>query len=96
MEERIEELLEKIERLSLLAAKNVLTVSDLAVLIGVSESRIRHMVHDNDLPYYRQGKKIFFKKSEIEDWQLDTRVPSRQEVENKADTYITLKRLRLQ
>ncbi len=31
-------------------------------------------VNDNTIPYYKQGKTLMFKKSEIDKWLLRTRV----------------------
>ena len=39
----IEERLERIERLFTLAFKKALNVTEVAMLLGVSESRVRHM-----------------------------------------------------
>nr|DAS34840.1 MAG TPA: helix-turn-helix domain protein [Caudoviricetes sp.] len=84
----VEERLERIERLMVIGAKNVLTTSELALVLGVSASRIRHMVSEREIPHYRQGNKVFFRKSEIEDWQLAQRIPTNAEINSKATTHI--------
>lgn len=84
----VNERLERIERLLVVNAKNALTVADVALVLGVSESRVRHLVSDKEIPHYRQGNKVFFRKSEIEDWQLAHRIPTNAEISNKATTHI--------
>lgn len=58
---------DRIESLALLGAKNVLSIQDVALLLGKSPKTIRNMV--DEMPHYRNGHGIWFKKSEIEDWQ---------------------------
>lgn len=82
----IKSILERIEKYTLLAAKSVLTVKDLSLLIGISEDRIRHLVCGREIPYYKQGTKVYFKKSEIEDWQLAKRIPTAAELKTLAAT----------
>lgn len=84
--DNIKSILERIEKYALLAAKTVLTVKDLALLLGISEDRIRHLVCDKEIPYYKQGTKVYFKKSEIEDWQLAKRIPTIAELKTAAAT----------
>lgn len=65
------EKLNNIERYSLLAAKRVLTVDDVAILTGMSKSNIYKLTCNKQIPYYNpNGKCIFFDKAEIESWLL--------------------------
>lgn len=89
----VEERLERIERLIVIGAKNVLTTSEVALMLGVSTSRIRHLVSDREIPHYRQGNKVFFSKSEIEDWQLAQRIPTNTEISSKATTHIVTSKM---
>lgn len=85
-----EERLERIERLMVISMKNVLTVADAALMIGISESRVRHLTSERSLPFYKNGKSTYFKKSEIEDWMLKKRIPSKAEIDSIASTYCTI------
>lgn len=67
MDAQTEMRLNRIERLVLLAAKNVFSVSDLALYLGKSEKTIYNTL--NDIPHYTNGNKVWFRRSEIEDWQ---------------------------
>lgn len=66
MDADIRDRLDRIERLTLLAAKNVLTVDDLALLIGRSPKTIRNQIAD--YPHYKNGKSVYFRKDEIESY----------------------------
>lgn len=86
----IEERLERIECVLLGSVKNVLNVRETAIMLNLSESRIRHLVSERSIPHYKQGSKIFFKKQELEDWMLAQRVPTMSEIHSKASTYSVL------
>lgn len=89
----VEERLERIERLLLLGSKEVLNTSEIALLLGISESRVRHLTSAKKIPYYKQGNKIYFKKKEIEAWQLSDRIPTNAEINSKAATHIAINKL---
>lgn len=88
----VEERLERIERLMVMSTKNVFTSSEVALLLGISEGRIRHLTSKREIPHYKQGKKTFFKKSEIEAWQLEQRIPTNAEIDGKAEEYLLMHR----
>lgn len=83
--------LARIERLILISAKEALTVSEVALMMGISESRVRHLTSEKELPYYKQGKNTYFKKSEIERWMLSERVPTNSEIRSLATTHCIIK-----
>lgn len=89
----LEERLERIERMVVLASKDVLDVSECAMLLNRSESRIRHMVSERLLPYYKAGGRTLFRKSEIEAHLLkrENRVPTMEEIESRAATRVALR-----
>lgn len=83
----VEERLERIERLMMLGSKTVLDTKEVALMLNLSESRIRHLVSERNIPHYKQGRITYFKKSEIEEWQLRHRIPINDEIKSKAMTY---------
>lgn len=86
----IEQRLERIERLLIIGSKEVLTTSDVALLLNISESRVRHLASAREIPYYKQGSRTYFKKSEIEEWQLSQRIPTNKEIKRRATTYAVI------
>lgn len=85
-----DERLARIERLILIQSKEALTVSEVALMLGLSESRVRHLTSEKELPYYKQGKNTYFKKSEIEGWMLKDRVPTNAEIKALATTPVVI------
>lgn len=90
MDSALEQRLERIEILLGIERKNVLTAKEVAVLTNKSENRIYHLVSSREIPHYKQGKKTYFRRSEIEDWMLQDRVPTNQEIYKKGVTHVTL------
>lgn len=80
--------LDRIERNSLLAAKNVLTVEDAAILLGLSPSTIYRWTMSKIIPHYKpNGKLVFFNKKELEEWMMRNRVASEDEIMDEAANY---------
>lgn len=82
--------LDRIERYSMLAAKNVLILDDVVILTGLSKSHLYKLTCTHQIPHYKpNGKLIYFDRAEIETWMKQNRVATESEVEQKAATYIS-------
>jgi excisionase family DNA binding protein len=93
MEEMILSKLEAIERNSLLAAKNVLTIDDAAVLTGMSKSHLYKLTCSKQIPFYRpNGKLVYFDRQELEGWLKQNRVTTQTEAEQQAFAYVMHKK----
>ena len=80
--------LEAIERNTLLAAKNVLTIDDVVLLTGISKSSIYRLTSQKKMPFYKpNGGYIYFDRKEIEEWQKKNRVSTAEEINSDATTY---------
>ena len=91
----IEERLDRIERALVLNTKNVLDTKDVALILGVKENRVRVLCSQKEIPYYKRGASVFFKRSEIEEWQLRDRVPTNDEIEMLAATHVATHRRKM-
>lgn len=90
--EEIQERLSRIEKLLLLQNKEVLNVAEAAILLDLSEDRLRHLVSDRKVPHYKsETGRVSFRKTELDTWRLGTRVPTQQEIDSQATTYIHTK-----
>lgn len=88
MENELIERLDTIERYTMLAAKNVLTIEDVAVLTGLSKSYIYALTCKKQIPYYKpNGKQIYFDRKEIENWQRRNHVATVDESNERAAGY---------
>lgn len=81
--------LEAIERYSLLAAKNVLSLDDAALLTNMSKSHLYKLTCSRQIPFYRPGGKLlYFDRQELESWLKQNRVTTQAEAEQQAITYV--------
>lgn len=91
---RIEEHLEHIETLLSLSVSQVMNVKQVALLLGRSESRIRHLVANREIPHYKNSRgQISFILSEIEDWRKGEKVATVDDIDSEAATRIAINRL---
>ena len=89
MEDLILSKLEAIERNSLLAAKNVLTIDDAALLTNMSKSTIYKLTCSRQVPFYRpNGKLVYFDRQELESWLKQNRVTTQAEADQQAIAYV--------
>lgn len=83
----IKERLDRLEKNFLLSAKNVLTLSDVAILTGFSRSYLYKLTCQHKIPYYKPtGRGLYFDRKEVENWLLQNRVASEVELQAKAET----------
>ncbi|MCM0343911.1 helix-turn-helix domain-containing protein [Bacteroides fragilis] len=81
--------LDRIERLTLLSAKNVLCLEDVALLTGLSKSHLYKLTCSHQIPFYKpNGKQIYFDRMEVENWMKQNRVATTDEIETKAVNYL--------
>lgn len=78
--------LDRLEVLTLLAAKSVLTLEEVCLLTGLAKSTVYKMTANRVIPHYHAdgGKHLYFKKDEVEDWLTRSRVSSHNEDEQRA------------
>lgn len=87
---RIDERLSNIEAL-LLSQKTVLNFDEVAVYTGLSKSYLYKLSSNGGVPCYKpHGKQIYFNKLEIDQWLLQNRKATNEELESKAATFVTL------
>ena len=93
LSKRIEELtvkLESIEKL-LLTQKNVLNFSEVELYTNLSKSYLYELTSSGGIPCYKpNGKQLYFKKQEIEDWLLSNRKATNIEIDELASSHISI------
>lgn len=72
--EDLDRRLQRIEKLAEIGAKSVLTIEEAVFLTGLSKGYLYRLTSSSEIPHYKpSGGKLYFKKSEIEDWLLRNR-----------------------
>ena len=81
--------LERLIKSRFIFQKEVLTFSEGCAYCGFTDSHMYKLTHFNKLPFYKpNGKKIFFRRSELDGWILSNRIASGDE----ATIYMNKKR----
>lgn len=88
LKEYMDEHFARLEALSLMAAKTILNAEEAARYIGASIKVIYRMTWNKTIPHYKQNGKLFFKKTELDDWMTENRIMTTQEINSKASTYV--------
>lgn len=85
----IYEKLDNIETIVSINKKDILTPDETAKFLGVAKTTLYTMTSKRLIPYYKPSyKMVYFKKKEIENWMLQNRVDTRDEVDLQAEIYI--------
>lgn len=88
----IDDRLSNIETL-LLSQKTVLNFDEVAAYTGLSKSYLYKLTSTGGIPCYKpQGKMIYFNKTEIDNFLMQNRKATNEELESNAATFVTLKR----
>ena len=81
--------LNAIERYTLLGAKKVLNIDDVAMLTGLSKSHLYKLTCSKQIPHYKPNTKaMYFDRAEVEEWMLQNRVTTQAEAEQQAIAYV--------
>lgn len=99
----MDELLQRLERIELLLEsqklvhKEVLNFNEACEYLELSQSHLYKMTSTAAIPYYKpNGKKVYFKRIELEAWLLRNRTTSQDEIETMATDFLIKKgRVRL-
>ena len=88
IDQEIKEQLDRIEQYAMIAAKNMLNIKEAAIILNMTVEGVRYNVRNNTLPYYKPNiNRLYFKKSELEDWMMQNRSKSMKEIESEAAAY---------
>ena len=91
----IELRLQNIERLLTaqhLSLKTVLSLAEACTYLELSESHLYKLTSSGSIPHYKpNGKKIYFRRDELDTWLLRNRAATTDELEAGAADFITKK-----
>ena len=92
MEIKIYQKLEEISN-NLFLQKPVLSFDEGCKYCCISKSKMYKHTSSNNIPFYKpEGKLIFFKKDELDDWLLRNRQSSMDELQREATKYSLTKK----
>ncbi|WP_395051351.1 helix-turn-helix domain-containing protein [Flavobacterium sp.] len=68
--------------------EDFMTIEQVSSFVGLTKATIYGLTHERKIPYFKAGKRLYFKKSDVINWITSTRVKSKQEIEQMANEYI--------
>lgn len=94
MENQILENLSKIESLyRSQPTKEILNFVEACTFLSYSKSYLYKLTHSRQIPHFKpNGKKLYFKRRDLEEWLLRNRVKTADEIEKKAIDHIIKKK----
>ena len=66
----------------------ILNLEQLAKYVNQSKSAMYKQTSNRTIPFYKNGKRVYFKKSEIDAWLTKTKINTADEIEEKELNYI--------
>jgi excisionase family DNA binding protein len=73
-----------------LQKKEFLTVEETTVYLQLSKSCLFKMTSNKEIPFYKPGgKKLYFRKPELDEWVFKNRIPSNYELESEVENYLS-------
>lgn len=70
---------------------DVLNLNQAAEYISLTKSAIYKKTSDRTIPHFKQGKKLYFKHSELNEWLTKQRIATKDEIEKAATDYLVRK-----
>ena len=84
--------LDRIEQYAGIASKEVLTLEETMIYTGCARTTLYRLTSAKEIPHYKLGQALRFKKSELDEWLTRNKVATAKELESKAVTYMTLRK----
>ena len=73
------------------ATKQILTFKEAAAFLDIKVSYLYQLTSTKSIPYYKRGRKNYFRKSELESWLLQNKQLTTDELKEKAQEFILSK-----
>lgn len=83
--------LDRIEQYAGIASKEVLTLEETMIYTGCARTTLYRLTSAKEIPHYKLGQALRFKKSELDEWLTRNKVATTKEIESRAVTYMALK-----
>ncbi len=73
--------------------KDILSLTEASTYLNMSPSFVYKLTSTNCIPYYKpNGKKIYFQKKDLDNWVLQNRCLSSEEIDEKIDGMLSSKK----
>ncbi len=90
--ERLERIEMLLERSVTSTQKELMTIEEASIYLGFKMSYLYRLTSGNKIPFYKPGHKVFFKKSDLDEWIFKHRESTHEEIEKRALNYLVNQR----
>jgi excisionase family DNA binding protein len=74
------------------AVKDIFTVGEAAEFLGSTKSYLYKLTHFREIPHYKSGKRLYFKREDLVLWMTRLRIKTHEEIEQEAITFLTTRK----
>lgn len=85
-EQELSERLDRLEQLTLIGAKQVLTLDEAVVYTGLSKCHLYRLTSTRQITFCKQARHLFFKKTDLDRWLTADRHISECDIDSEAST----------
>lgn len=71
--------------------KEIMNVQQVADYLSIAKQTVYGMTCRSKVPYYKRGKRLYFQKSDIDEWLLTARRKTKEEIEMENATYLKIR-----
>lgn len=83
---RLESRMERDLKFLVVQKKEILTIEDVALILNLSTSQIYKLTMTGEIRFYKpHGKKIYFKRSDIDEWVFKDQISETEKLESQAE-----------
>lgn len=72
--------------------KEVLNIDQAAEYVSLSKSAIYKKTAERTIPHFKQGKRLYFKLTDLNTWLTELKISTKAEIEQQATDYLMRKR----
>jgi excisionase family DNA binding protein len=90
----IETLLESLSQrqpLQEVGNSEILNLEETSKYTSMARATLYKMTSTREIPHFKRGKRLYFRKSELDAWITNNRVMTKEEIDGMADEYIMRK-----
>lgn len=86
--EDLNKVIEALTEKTIFCTKEILTFDEACRYMGVSKSTLYNLTMRKEIPHYKPTNgRVFFQRTELEQWILNSRISTDQEISHKASSY---------
>jgi excisionase family DNA binding protein len=88
--EALKQEIQELKTITLISSKDVLTTEEAAMYMGISKDYLYKLCQKLQIVFHNSkgGKKIYFKKKDLNEWMLHSKSITQKEIEAKAKRFI--------